>query len=290
MLENYWAKLEATHEKLATQKIESATFLDYFQKQVFNIALKQYASARVALLQLLENKGTPNLNQSLRLPQDDQPISSTRRALPGIELPKFSGIYKEWRSRRDLYQSLVGNNQDVPGVEKMHYLRLCLTGEPLKLISSLPVSEDSFRSAWRTLLDRYENKRLLVAAHLDQLLNTTSMKSHSASDLNFLTSSVTEALNSLKALDLHTDHCGPLVVHVLTRRLTNKLREAWENKIGAFTEYPTLEDLLEFLQGRSRAMETLESGSQSLSSRNSSRPSQPSVQTRSTTNSTAKVN
>ncbi|XP_011313380.1 uncharacterized protein, partial [Fopius arisanus] len=273
-----------------SQKIENLTSLDYFKHQVFDSALTNFAAAKVALLQLLEKKGAPNLNQLVRVPGEGQLTSSTRRALPEISLPKFSGIYQEWRPWRDLFQSLVGNNQDIPGVERMHYLRLCLSGEPLKLISNLPVSEESFRIAWRTLIDRYENKRLLVAAHLDQLLNPAPMKSHSASDLNLLTSSISEALSALKALDQPTDYWGPVVVHVLTRRLSNKLREAWENKIGASTEYPSLDHLLDFLQGRSRAMETLEVGSQSLSSASSSRPSQPTVQTRSVTKISAKVN
>ncbi|XP_011313390.1 uncharacterized protein [Fopius arisanus] len=116
------------------------------------------------------------------------------------------------------------------------------------------------------------------------------MKSHSASDLYLLTSSISEALSTLKALDQPTDHWGPVVVHVLTRRLSNKLREAWENKIGASTEYPSLDHLLDFLHGRSRAMETLEVGTQSLSSTSSSRPSQTTVQTRSMTKTSAKVN
>ncbi|XP_011313446.1 uncharacterized protein [Fopius arisanus] len=176
MLENYWAKLEASHEKLVSQKIENLTSLDYSNRQVFDSALKIFASAKVALLQLLEKKGAPNLNQSLCGTGEAQSSSSTRRALPEIALPKFSGIYQEWRPWRDLFQSLVGNHQDIPGIERMHYLRLCLSGEPLKLISNLPVSENSFRIAWRTLVDRYENKRLLIAAHLDQLLNPAQMK------------------------------------------------------------------------------------------------------------------
>ncbi|XP_015126371.1 uncharacterized protein LOC107047952 [Diachasma alloeum] len=201
MLETYWAKLEASHEKLVGQKIENLTSLDYFKNQVFDVALKHYASGRVALLQPLEKKGAPNLNQSVRVPGEAQLQSSTRRALPEIELPKFSGVYKEWRPWRDLFHSLVGNNLEIPGVERMHYLRLCLSNEPLKLISNLPVSEDSFGIAWRILVDRYENKRLLITAHLDQLLNPAPMKTHGASDLNLLTSSVSEALSALKALD-----------------------------------------------------------------------------------------
>ncbi|XP_015120965.1 uncharacterized protein LOC107043827 [Diachasma alloeum] len=290
MLETYWVKLEASHEKLVGQKIENLTSLDYFKNQVFDVALKHYASGRVALLQLLEKKGAPNLNQSVRVPSDAQLLSSTRRALPEIEFPKFSGVSKEWRPWRDLFHSLVGNNLEIPGVERMHYLRLCLSNKPLKLISNLPVSEDSFGIAWRILVDRYENKRLLITAHLDQLLNPAPMKTHGASDLNLLTSSVSEALSALKALDQPTDHWGPIVVHVLTRRLSNKLREAWENKIGASTEYPTHEHLLDFLQGRSRAMDTLEVGSSVHTSNDASRPSQLSVQTRSMTNSSAKVN
>ncbi|XP_015119028.1 uncharacterized protein LOC107042482 [Diachasma alloeum] len=170
LLEKYWDKLESTHEKLVAGglKMEGLLELSYFKNQVFDQALMRYATAKTAITQLMENKGGPNLNQTMRGGQTE--------------------------------------------------------------------------------------------AHSDQLLHPPSMSSHSATELNLLTSSVSEALSTLKALGQPTDQWGPVVVHVIAHQLSNKLREAWENKIGASSEYPSLEQLAELLQGRSRAMETLEVG------------------------------
>lgn len=57
---------------------------------------------------------------------------------------------------------MVIENSDLSNMEKMHYLKTCLSGEALCLITNLPISGDSFTIAWNTLVTRYENKRFLI--------------------------------------------------------------------------------------------------------------------------------
>lgn len=68
----------------------------------------------------------------------------------------------------------------------MHYLRSCLSGEAFWLISNTSVSSDAFASAWKMLLARYENKRLLITTHLDKLVFLKPIKVNSASELRSL--------------------------------------------------------------------------------------------------------
>lgn len=43
--------------------------------------------------------------------------------LPTIKLPTFNGSYLKWLEFRDTFQSLIHNNESIPGINKFHYLR-----------------------------------------------------------------------------------------------------------------------------------------------------------------------
>ncbi|XP_015124524.1 uncharacterized protein LOC107046430 [Diachasma alloeum] len=140
----------------------------------------------------------------------------------------------------------------------MHYLRTSLSGEPAQRIANLTISDESFSIAWELLLSRYENKRLLISAHLEQLLSPPTMTSHSAKELNVLLTVTSEVLNALEALGSPTSQWDQVIVHTVSQRLSSKLREAWEVKVGSSAEYPSYKDFKDFLTGRARAMESIE--------------------------------
>ncbi|XP_051158483.1 uncharacterized protein LOC127279886 [Leptopilina boulardi] len=147
------------------------------------------------------------------------------KKLPRISLPQFSGDYSSWQSFKDLFSSTIKDDNDIPAVEKMHYLRSSLTGEAGKLISNIPIAADSFKSVWDTLVARYENKRLLITSYMDQLFATQVLRSRSAQGLNSLLTSTTEALNALSALGIPIDKWDQVLVHHITKRLDSHTRE-----------------------------------------------------------------
>lgn len=118
----------------------------------------------------------------------------TARALPKILLPKFTGDYNSWPSFRDLFNSMIVANSDVPPVEKLHYLKNHVTGEAARRISNLVVTADNFSRAWKALMARYENKRIVVSSYLDQLFGLQTLTRKSADDLKDLFATIKEAL------------------------------------------------------------------------------------------------
>ncbi|XP_011313118.1 uncharacterized protein [Fopius arisanus] len=259
ILETYWEKFESTHEKLiaSSGKIEGVLELPYFKDKCFDFTIGFYHEARGTLNQLIDKKGVSDSSRRSLASGTAQPTYS-KRYLPEISLPKFGGAYADWRSFRDLFASLVGSNTDLSNVEKMHYLRTSLSGESAQRIADLTISDESFSIAWDQLLSRYENKRLLISAHLEQLLSPPAMTAHSAKELNALLTTVSEALNALEALGSPTAQWDQVIVHTVSQRLSSKLREAWEVKVGSSSEYPSFKDFKEFLTGRARAMESIE--------------------------------
>lgn len=179
----------------------------------------------------------------------------TRSVLPRIKLPIFSGDYQTWTSFRDIFTTMIRENTDLTNVEKMYYLKTCVTGEAARLIGNLPVSEENFITAWLLLLSRYENKRFLTTAQLDRITSLKPLKMKSAKGLRTLLTTISEALGAIRALGCAVQHWNPLLLHLLVRLLDPDTREAWEVNLGSSPSYPSYAQFEDFLVGRTRAME-----------------------------------
>ncbi|XP_043464125.1 uncharacterized protein LOC122499716 [Leptopilina heterotoma] len=239
-----WTEFSQTHEEIGETCPDSFFSNPYMTDDCYEQACKVYVESKILLNSLIERLKQPAANTT----RPSESTQTKRRQLPEISLPQFCGDYSSWTPFRDLFSSLVGQNSEISGVEKMHYyLRTTLTGEAAQLIANLPLSSDSFDSAWSLLTSRYENKRLLISSQIDKLFNSSIISAKSASDLNTLLNTTTEALNALKALNALVDSWDLVLVHFTTRRLDSQTREAWENKQGSRTEPPSYQQLKEFL-------------------------------------------
>ncbi|XP_036343072.1 uncharacterized protein LOC118752311 [Rhagoletis pomonella] len=74
------------------------------------------------------------------------PISAAIR-LPKMELPTFSGDSTEWIGFFDAFSSLIDNNPALSDGQKLHYLRSCLKGEALTIISGFQISDANYKEA-----------------------------------------------------------------------------------------------------------------------------------------------
>lgn len=100
---------------------------------------------------------------------------------------------------------MVVDNIELMDVERIHYLKFCLSGEAARLIINLPVSGDSFILVWDTLTARYKNKRFLISAQVEKLYNIKPIKSKSARSLSLFLATVIESLGALRALGCSTN-------------------------------------------------------------------------------------
>jgi hypothetical protein len=57
----------------------------------------------------------------------------------------------------------------MPNIQKFHYLS-AIKGDARKVIQHIPTSEQGFRIAWAILVDRYENERLIINTHIDNIM------------------------------------------------------------------------------------------------------------------------
>lgn len=115
----------------------------YRRERVYERCQAFYVYARAKLLTHLDEIDVTERHSRTTLSEQDTSASTAllpRSALPRIKLPSFSGDYKSWRSFHDLFSSLIKNNPDWISVEKMHYLKTCVTEEASRLVGNLSIS------------------------------------------------------------------------------------------------------------------------------------------------------
>jgi hypothetical protein len=120
--------------------------------------------------------------------------------LPSIRLPIFSGQYDRWISFSDVFKAMIHENDSLPEIQKFHYLTSSLSGETERLISNLPMTPNNYTIAWKLLVERYENKRLIAASHIRQLLGLKQLQKESANEFAELVNTISNNINALQAL------------------------------------------------------------------------------------------
>lgn len=261
MLEQNWNRFKEEHENLCLSESSSLNGHEYVSMRLYERCQAFYIYSRAKLL-MRRDQITASDTRSPSVMSDRGTRSTllhvTTRCLPRITLPSFSGDYQSWRTFSDLFTSLIRENPSLSVVERMHYLKTCLSEEAARLVSNLPISDNNFIVAWELLVARYENKRFLITAHLDRITNLKPMKTKSAKGLSQIFSTVSEALGALRALGCAVQYWDPLLLHSLTRLLDAETREAWEVTLGSSSTCPTYQQFEKFIIARSRALENVD--------------------------------
>ncbi|XP_055613269.1 uncharacterized protein LOC129759772 [Uranotaenia lowii] len=176
--------------------------------------------------------------------------------LPQIKLQSFDGNIDEWLGFRDLYLSLIHWKQELPEVEKFHYLKGCLQGEPKALIDPLQITKTNYTVAWEMLLKRYNNSKQLKKRQVQALFKLPGMVKESKGELQTLLEGFERIVNTLDQVLETDEYKDLLLVNFLVSRLDSVTRRSWEEESGT-KEQDSLAELTEFLHRRVRVLEAL---------------------------------
>lgn len=212
---------------------------------------------------LIEHHNKRELEQKrLSIASDGQCCHDHQHHDPGFKLPlleisKFDGTYFRWLEFRDTFESLIHNNNRIKPVHKFQYLISYLEGDAARIISNLEVSSANYPEAWGMILDRYDNKRLLINHHLSALFNVNSITRESERSLRFLVDHVTKNLRALDSLGQPTDKWDMLLIFMLAAKLDSHTLTKWEEHRNTLDDLPTLEQFKQFLIARADVLEAL---------------------------------
>lgn len=270
IINSYWEKFVGVHEQIISYASDEETITDsYFTDDTYSTIEIEYGEALGFLNDELAIREMPKkldiadidadgAHSSTRVEQNVVQIQRQHVVLPRIDVPKFNGDYTEWQAFKDLFSAIIGNNESLSNVQRLHYLKCGLTGEPARLLCNTATTDANFEVAWNVLMDRYENKRILVNTHLQTLFRLQPMTKESSTELKELLFTTNQTITALKNLNRPVDAWDDWLVHNTVQKLDKMSRRDWESKIGDSSEVSTYEELCSFLSARIRTLEAID--------------------------------
>ncbi|XP_055590249.1 uncharacterized protein LOC129742374 [Uranotaenia lowii] len=255
-------EIDSLWEKLNDTLIEIQSHDDFdldetfFERERVTFSEKYYHAKAFLMEKLKERAQIPDLNSTSRVNDSLLQPTLDHVRLPQIKLQTFNGNIEEWLSFRDLYMSLIHWKTDLPEVEKFHYLKGCLQGEPKALIDPIKITKTNYQIAWDLLLKRYNNSKLLRKRQVQGLFQLPSLSKESVSDLQVLLEGFERIVQTLDQIIQPEDYKDLLLVHLLSSRLDPATRRGWKESSAA-KDQDVVQDLTEFLRRRVRVLESL---------------------------------
>ena len=198
------------------------------------------------------------LLSSVPTPSDASTLSPSSKGvrLPKLDVPKFDGEILNWRSFWEQFCIAVHDHTNLSDSEKLVYLQQSLKGGSAKsTIEGLSRSGDNYAEAVGCLQSRYDRPRLIHKAHVRMILDTPSLKEGNGKELRRLHDTVQQHLRALKAMDYEAP--GPFITSVLELKLDQNTLFEWHKHSGEPTTVPHYNNLLDFINLRAQASESL---------------------------------
>ncbi|XP_045461124.1 uncharacterized protein LOC123671371 [Harmonia axyridis] len=175
--------------------------------------------------------------------------------LPKLELPTFDGDLRQWQTYSDVFDSLIHNNAALSNIDKYNYLISSLEGNALSIVKCTPVTSANYLIAYSALKRRYENKRLIAAAHWQTIERTKRINVvDNLSALRVLLDTFSENLAALENLKFPVKQWDFIVFSMLFDRLDSVTQTRFELEHGShLTLHDYYETLFEFLEKQCNA-------------------------------------
>lgn len=126
--------------------------------------------------------------------------TDTKPRLAPINMSKFNGKIEEFSAFPALFDTLLHSNTSLTNIEKYFYLEANLEGPALQLLQTVEFCPETYDTAYKLLIDRYTNKRVMGKFYLYKLLNLQPLKS--PKDNKNLVDIITTTVTSIKSLGI----------------------------------------------------------------------------------------
>lgn len=237
------------HLELVSSAEETATYQE--QDTVHQTAETLYNKVRL-LLRAKIVELTPALEQPT---VNTTPVRVEVNAsdLPNnLNLGTFNGNLLQWRGFRDRFKAAVHDCERIKPVTKLQHLMTALTGKAKDVVGSRQSTEADYEGAWKRLNEVYNDEYTIVQANLKVLFNLPTLERATYDGLRKLIDSMHEAVRQLRTLTVPVDHWDQILIFMIVQRLDQITADTWLMQRGA--GLPTLPDMLEFLERRTRSL------------------------------------
>jgi hypothetical protein len=179
-------------------------------------------------------------------PRAEATTTTTSARRPKIDNPTFDGKAVNWLAFHDLYSELLRKSIQLPQGE-------------INVLDGIPFGADHYQTAWEAICARYSDKRKIIAAHYDLLMNVEPMTKESAEELRRIIDSFATNFKALANIGfkLEDKFSNSLVVHIMVSRLDKQTLKEW--KKSTTDESSTYDSLNEFLLKQWKSLSDLPS-------------------------------
>lgn len=107
----------------------------------------------------------------------------------------------------------------------MYYLKASLQGQSAEVIATLSSTALNYQEAWILLINRYDNKRLIVQKHLHHLLSQSYHVCNSVKTLRNILDVTNKHLSTLRVLQLPVKQWDVVLFHIVSKKLSKHQRD-----------------------------------------------------------------
>ena len=149
----------------------------------------------------------------------------TRIRLPKLELRQFNGELTSWMAFWDSFEAAIHNNHELSSVDKFNYLNTLLEDSAAAAVAGLTLTSANYGEAVEILKKRFGNKQMIIAKHMDTLMNLEAVSSqHNLKGLRHLYNLVESHTRGLGSLGVPSSSYGTLLSSVLINKLPQEFR------------------------------------------------------------------
>lgn len=190
--------------------------------------------------------------------KDTKPnISMIKVKLPEQKVPEFNGDLLSWKRFKETFESLIHSNNQIPSVQKFHYLLSALKNGTDSIIKEIPISSDNYDIAWNVLQDRYDNQNALIDAHLEKLFSLKAVSKDNLVELRSLVDTVQSNVRALEALKVPVEHWSAILIYIMKQKLDVESQKQWQLQLQP-KEIPEFDKMITFLNNRCRMLESIQ--------------------------------
>ncbi|XP_055590962.1 uncharacterized protein LOC129743045 [Uranotaenia lowii] len=215
-----------------------------------------YFRVKAGLASKIPESFGPTASTSYAANETSAPAHLANIKLPTITLPEFDGDFNQWLTFHDTFVSMIHSSTEISCVQKFHYLRAALKGEAANLIQSITITANNYSVAWEALVTRYSNTTLLRKKHIRALLKYPKIPNNSVDALHRIVDEFQRHTKILEQLGEPVIYFSSILMELLEDKLDDASLTAWEESIAG-DPHPTYNNMIEFLQKRTRIMETI---------------------------------
>lgn len=175
--------------------------------------------------------------------------------LPQIKIPDFNGKSGEWNTFIGIFNRAVHHNKTLDNALRMHFLKVSVKGDAAKLINHIDPSAENYLTCYDLMKNRYDNKRLNLTVLVDKILDIPKMESENSEQLKSMHDTVWESVMQIKNYGVDVSSWGPILNHILLRKLSKTTVIDYECQRDDVKETETHEEFLKYIESRFMALE-----------------------------------